>query len=76
MSLHLLPCPVSVDDSFGPWAGACRGGFDITLLFEESILAIPLLCLFILVLPGRFLQLARSPVKVVTSPLQLLKLVR
>ncbi|PHH65591.1 hypothetical protein CDD81_2026 [Ophiocordyceps australis] len=36
------------DDSFGPWAGpSCRGGFDFTLLFEESILAIPLDAIFL-----------------------------
>jgi hypothetical protein len=55
---HNLPlCPLTVDDSFSPWAGDCRGGFDFTLLFEESILAIPLLCIFILVLPFRMVQL-------------------
>ncbi|KAK0701169.1 hypothetical protein B0T21DRAFT_435070 [Apiosordaria backusii] len=29
-----------LDDSFGPHAGECRGGFDFTLLFEETILTI------------------------------------
>nr|POF13541.1 abc transporter c family member 9 [Quercus suber] len=44
-----MACPASVDQSFGPWAGpVCRGGFDFTLLFEESILALPLLCVFLL----------------------------
>ncbi|KAF6819357.1 ABC multidrug transporter [Colletotrichum sojae] len=61
-------CPAGVDDSFGPWAGTlCRGGFDFTLLFEESILAVPLYCLLLLALPVRALHLARSEVKVVAS---------
>ncbi|KAL2000414.1 hypothetical protein VTN02DRAFT_3098 [Thermoascus thermophilus] len=46
-------CPPSKDDSFGPYAGPCRGGFDFTLLFEESILIIPLHCIFLLALPFR-----------------------
>lgn len=50
----------SVDDSFGPWAGQCRGGFDFTLLFEESILGIPLLSTFIVLLPGRWWYLSRN----------------
>lgn len=70
-------CPVSVDDSFGPWAGsACRGGFDFTLLFEEGILSIPLSCLFLLLLPSRTLHLVKSDVKILSTPLPLLKLVR
>src|SRR5277367_1742477 len=74
---HNLPlCPLTVDDSFGPWAGDCRGGFDFTLLFEESILTIPLLCIFILVLPFRMVQLVRTEKKVVSSPLRLYKMVR
>ncbi|KAF6834099.1 ABC multidrug transporter [Colletotrichum musicola] len=61
-------CPAGVDDSFGPWAGTlCRGGFDFTLLFEESILAVPLHCLLLLALPVRALHLAKSEVKVVAS---------
>ncbi|KAK4170055.1 hypothetical protein QBC43DRAFT_329617 [Cladorrhinum sp. PSN259] len=42
-----------LDDSFGPHAGACRGGFDFTLLFEETILTILPLGLLLLVLPLR-----------------------
>ncbi|POR34539.1 Multidrug resistance-associated protein 1 [Tolypocladium paradoxum] len=55
-------CP---DDTFGPWAGhGCRGGFDFTLLFEESILTIPLQCLLLVALPIRVLQLLKSDVQV------------
>lgn len=69
-------CPSGLDNSFGPWAGKlCRGGFDFTLLFEESILTIPLQCIFLLVLPICVLRLARSDVKVVTSALRPLKAV-
>ncbi|KAF6795321.1 ABC multidrug transporter [Colletotrichum sojae] len=54
----LLEPPGCPDDTFGPWAGfLCRGGFDFTLLFEESILTIPLQCIFLLVLPFRVSQL-------------------
>ncbi|KLU87011.1 hypothetical protein MAPG_06017, partial [Magnaporthiopsis poae ATCC 64411] len=49
------------DDTFGPWAGpVCRGGFDFTLLFEESILTIPVQTAFLLVVPWRLSQLLRS----------------
>lgn len=30
----------AVDNSWGPWAGDCRGGLDFTLLFEESVFCI------------------------------------
>lgn len=67
-------CLPSADDAFGPWAGRCRGGFDFTLLFEESILALPVSCLLILSIPVRMLQLASEKRKVVYSPLQFQKL--
>lgn len=52
-------CPAGVDDSLGPWAGdECRRGFDFTLLFEEAVLAVPLHCLLLLVLPACALRLA------------------
>lgn len=65
----------SVDDTLGPWAGQCRGGFDFTLLFEESILAIPLLSIFLLVLPFRLFQLGRQDTKTISSPLKIYKVV-
>jgi hypothetical protein len=49
-----------VDNSFGPHAGDCRGGFDLTLLFEESILVLPLLSLLLLAAPGRLVYLLRK----------------
>jgi len=69
-------CPIGVDDSFGPWAGQeCRGGFDFTLMFEEIILSIPLQCIFLLGLPVRVWQLAKSDRKVKTSVQRTLKAV-
>ena len=54
-----------VDDDFGPWAGpACRGGFDFTLLFEETILTIPIQALFLYLLPIRIIQLLKEETKV------------
>ncbi|KAL4880341.1 P-loop containing nucleoside triphosphate hydrolase protein [Aspergillus karnatakaensis] len=70
-----LACPPSVDTSFGPWAGACRGAFDFTLLFEESILSLPLQCIFLLLLPIRLLQLVRADTKIAVTGLRNWKLV-
>jgi ATP-binding cassette, subfamily C (CFTR/MRP), member 1 len=71
-SVHF--CSV-VDDSFGPYAGYCRGGFDFTLLFEEIILTIvPLASLFIASLL-RLVYLLRQTIKVYPSPLLYVKLV-
>ncbi|KAJ0288366.1 hypothetical protein CBS470a_004951 [Colletotrichum nupharicola] len=69
-------CPAGVDDSLGPWAGdECRDGFDFTLLFEEAVLAVPLHCLLLLVLPACALRLAGADVKVVASTQRALKAV-
>jgi hypothetical protein len=70
-----LDCP-RIDDTFGPHAGDCRGGFDFTLLFEESILTIAPLGLLLLVLPWRIFYLFSKPIKVVWNPLIYLKTVR
>ncbi|KAL7924395.1 multidrug resistance-like protein [Trichoderma austrokoningii] len=60
-------CP---DDTFGPWAGPqCRGGFDFTLLFEETILSILLSGIFVLLSPLRILALFAAPIRVKSSPL-------
>ncbi|KAL9565119.1 hypothetical protein ACKAV7_010764 [Fusarium commune] len=59
---------LSCDDSFGPYAGDCRGGFDFTLLFEESILTIPITVLVLLAAPCRVLYLLhKNKVKVENS---------
>lgn len=66
-------CPHPIDNSFGPWAKQCRGAFDFTLLFEDSILSIPLTCICLLVLPLRLAQLSKSRSKVSLGYLQLYK---
>ncbi|KAL8856229.1 MAG: hypothetical protein Q9178_007146 [Gyalolechia marmorata] len=57
------PCSL-IDDTFGPYAKSCRGGFDFTLLFEETILSILPLCLVLVLVPFRAIYLARRTVKV------------
>lgn len=65
-----------IDDSWGPYARGCRGGFDFTLLFEESVLTLLPLCLFLLVTPFRLVYLFNKKTKVVNSALLVWKLVR
>ncbi|KAG8530148.1 uncharacterized protein KY384_005631 [Bacidia gigantensis] len=67
-------CPL-IDDSFGPFAEHCRGGFDFTLLFEETVLSILPLGLILLVAPFRILYLIKRDIKVNFSRLSVLKLV-
>lgn len=56
------------DNSFGPYANGCRGRFDFTLLFEESILIVPITVLFLLIAPCRAIYLLRkNTVKVETN---------
>lgn len=64
-----------IDDSFGPHAGTCRGGFDFTLMFEETILSILPLVILFLVVPLRTGYLIRRGVKVNWSRLLPFKLV-
>jgi len=64
-----------VDDTFGPHASACRGGFDFTLLFEESLLIILPLALFLVCTLFRILYLMKKETKVVRNKLIILKVV-
>lgn len=49
------------DDRFGPYAGPlCRGGFDFSLLFEESILIILPSALLLILAPLRLFLLRRK----------------
>ena len=64
-----------IDNSWGPYAKDCRGGFDFTLLFEESVLTLLPLCLLLLVAPFRLAYLFNKQVKVARSVLLLVKLV-
>jgi hypothetical protein len=59
----LIAC-TRVDDSFGPHAGDCRGGFDFTLLFEEAILTLVPVGILLVVLPPRVWYLSRRVKKV------------
>ncbi|KAF2475450.1 canalicular multispecific organic anion transporter 1 [Lindgomyces ingoldianus] len=59
---------VAVDDSFGPYAGEqCRGGFDFTLLFEDTIFCILPLILVFCMAPFRIFYLRRKRTKVSKS---------
>ena len=68
------PC-ARIDDTFGPYAHHCRGGFDFTLFFEESVLSILPLVLLLLVAPFRTSYLIRRTVKVNSSIILTLKVV-
>jgi hypothetical protein len=67
---------VHIDRTFGPYALYCRGHFDFTLLFEETVLTIAPLCLLLLVAPFRIIHLFKKARKVEPGPLLPLKLVR
>jgi hypothetical protein len=55
-------CP---DGSLGPWAGSqCRGGFDFTLLFEETVLSLTVQGAFLLLMPMRYLYVEKQPIRV------------
>ncbi|KAM7200841.1 hypothetical protein V8F20_005083 [Naviculisporaceae sp. PSN 640] len=56
-----------LDNSFGPHVGPCRGGFDFTLLFEETILIILPLGLMLLILLPRIWYLLRRERKVTSA---------
>ena len=51
---------VAIDDSFGPHAKDCRGGFDLTLLFEETILSVLIISLLLIAVPCRIIYLLRK----------------
>lgn len=75
MASHNLSSCAQIDDTFGPYALHCRGNFDFTLLFEESILTILPLSLLLVFVPFRLLYLFRKQKKVNDGPLVHLKLV-
>ena len=52
----------TIDNTVQLHAGECRGGFDFTLLFEESILILLPIALAILLATLRFTSLLKSPV--------------
>lgn len=55
--------------------GNCRGGFDFSLLFEESILGILPMTLILITIPLRVWQLSQKRRKVVGSWMLPVKLV-
>ena len=63
------------DDTFGPHADGCRGGFDFTLMFEETVLTIIPLAFILICAPFRTLYLLRKRTKVHRSWLLIVKLV-
>ena len=65
----------AIDQTFGPWAGPCRGGFDFTFLFESAILSILPLAVMIVLAPLRIQYLLRRTTKVVPSSLLSAKMV-
>lgn len=72
--MSTISCKIT-DDTFGPSAGACRGGFDFTLLFEESILSILPIALLLGIVPLRILYLFKKSVKADGKLLLISKLV-
>jgi len=72
-TIGLLPRE-SIDcsiNSFGP--GSCKGHFDFTLLFEQSILSILPSTLLLLLVPLRLYHLYGASTKTLPDPLQAVK---
>ncbi|KAJ5370421.1 uncharacterized protein N7496_006513 [Penicillium cataractarum] len=63
-----------LDNTMRVDAGSCRGGFDFTLLFEETILTLLPIALISILVPLRIWQLSQKRRKVVESWLLPLKL--
>ncbi len=71
------PCSVAHEDVFGPFVNAsCHHGFDFTLLFEETILTLLPLLLFLLAGALRIFSLCSTSEKVNRSWLYAAKEVR
>ncbi|KAB8206354.1 P-loop containing nucleoside triphosphate hydrolase protein [Aspergillus parasiticus] len=59
-----IVCPPHSDNAFGPRVTTDCRSFDFTLLFEDAFFSLLPAALFLLILPGRVLYLARASVKV------------
>jgi hypothetical protein len=70
-----MPSCRELDNTLRIGTGSCRGGFDFSLLFEESILEILPIILMLIAIPVRLWHLSQKRNKVVGSFLVLLKLV-
>lgn len=77
MTSSRLPGPScrDLDNTLRIDAGSCRGGFDFSLLFEETILEILPILLILITIPVRLWHLSQKQNKVVGSWLVLIKLV-
>lgn len=69
-------CSIAAEKLFGPQVVGCLGGFDFTLLFEETILSVLPMSVVLLFLPVRIVHLFKSERKVYEGLLHNLKLVR
>ncbi|KAF2757243.1 canalicular multispecific organic anion transporter 1 [Pseudovirgaria hyperparasitica] len=65
---------LEIDNTFGPYAGSCRGGFDFTLYFEDTILTILPVVVLLILAPARLLYLRTTRPKVVRSRWRFVKL--
>jgi ATP-binding cassette subfamily C (CFTR/MRP) protein 1 len=63
------------DDVFGPVVLGCRGDFDFTLLFEQSMLTTVPSTMLLIAVPIKILQLYGASVKIQSTPLSQIKLV-
>ena len=76
MNISAPLCAPTADAAFGPVVdAACRGGFDFTLVFEQSIFVLLPASLLILVAPLRLIQLRKASVKVTDHVSRAIKLV-
>lgn len=74
MATRSLSCS-QIDDTFRLHALYCRGGFDFTLLFEETILTVLPLALLLIVAPFRIWYLFKKETKVIHSSILSIKIV-
>ncbi|SPB43073.1 unnamed protein product [Aspergillus niger] len=58
-----MNCTIASEDAFGPQARACYGGYDFTLLFEESVMTIGPIGLLLLCLFPRVVYLYRKSLR-------------
>jgi ATP-binding cassette subfamily C (CFTR/MRP) protein 1 len=66
---------IAIDNIVQLHAGECRGGFDFTLLFEESILILLPIALAVLLAAFRLTTLLRSPITTASLWLSVTKIV-
>lgn len=71
-----LPCSISVENVWGPQVRGCGQNFDLTLLFQETVLFIGPLAVVLFLATIRLWQLIPRHVTVASPVLHRLKLVR